>query len=109
MHGSISLGNSTEFLKLKSPASFRVDVPTPGTPVQLLNSKYTGLILIQALPNNTGNVAIGDSAVVLTAGSENFIAALEPGQTLTLPLRDATQLYLDAETADDGVCITPFA
>ena len=106
MHSPIALGNSTEWLLLKS--STRKVSTTPDTPVQILNSEYSGLILIQALTANTGNIAIGGSDVDISDGAENFIAELEPGQTLTLPLRSTNGLYLDVDTSGDGIMISVF-
>ena len=106
MGAPIGLGNTTEWLLLKD--STRVASTTPDTPVQILNSEYSGLILIQALTANQGNICVGGSDTDITDGEEVFIAELEPGQTLTLPFRSANGLYLDVDNSGDGVMISRF-
>ena len=107
MQGSIALGNTTEFLL--PLGSTRKTSTTPGTAVQILNNEYSGLLLLQALPGNGGNIAIGDVNCILAAGAtQNFIAVLAPSGSLTLPFRSANGLYMDIATSGDGVMISRF-
>lgn len=109
-----------------------VTVATPGTPVQItktLQSTAAGsgnivgsstdpvlcnLISIitspitQAGGGNTGKVYIGSSGMV-RATLAGVIAVLSPGQSIPLTINvalnafDANKLYVDADTANDGI------
>lgn len=83
-------------------AKGRKNVAVSGTAVQISTVTGSGIFLIQARQANVGNVMVGDSGVLIAGGSENGIE-LEPGQTLTLPTRDPSVWYLDADNANDGV------
>ncbi len=108
-----------------------VTVPTPGTPVQLTQFMQTitvgsgkmcvatdavlcNKIVITASPytqagaGNTGNVYVGQQTMVKATGA-GVIAVLLPGQSFTITnnvgmnIYDLSKLYLDADTASDGV------
>lgn len=85
-----------------------VAVAVAGTEERLTSSSTTcRMVLIQAYPANVGNVVIGDSSIVATAGSERGIV-LVPGATVELRIKDLTDVYVDAANANDGVSFTYF-
>lgn len=60
-------------------------------------------VTIQALPTNTGYIAIGDSTVVAnTAGSVRGLS-LSASNSVTLHVEDLYQLFVDAEVSAEGV------
>lgn len=50
-------------------------------------------IIAQADGSNVGALYIGDSAV----SSTKYVARLEPGQILIIPLNNSSQMYYDAD------------
>lgn len=81
----------------------RKTVTTPGTAVRIVSSETPCVaVMIQALSTNTGNIAVGSSDVLNTAGSEKGIE-LTPGQPITLSTRDLYHWFIDADMASDGI------
>lgn len=64
-------------------------------------------VLIQARPENTGNVVVGSSTVVAASGTRRGIA-LVPGQSVTLRVTDLSELYVDAVVSGEGVSFVYF-
>lgn len=60
-------------------------------------------VVIQAQNSNTGNVMIGTSAVDITDGSETSGIELAAGESVTLPVSNLSEIYIDADTSADGV------
>jgi hypothetical protein len=64
-------------------------------------------VLINALPENTGNVVLGSSTVVAAAGTRRGIA-LVPGGSVMLRVKDLADLYVDAVVSGEGVSFVYF-
>lgn len=86
-------------------------VTTAGTEVQLSATDLTVLsVVIQAEPDNTGNIFVGTSAVTGTA----YGVLLDGGERLTLTKENMApgssginlkDIYIDAGTNGDGVSV----
>ena len=79
------------------------DIPTAGTAVQIKNvPDHVRVLHVQAKPGNTGNIAFGDSAVLMTAG-----LTLKPGQWRTLAFGKGSiplsNFYANAATNGDDI------
>lgn len=83
-------------------------VATPGT-AEALASAETKIraVLINALPENTGNVVVGASTVVASSGTRRGIA-LVPGGSVLLRVKNLADLYVDAVVANEGVSFVYF-
>jgi len=87
----------------------RAVIATPNTAV-LIGTSAANVVIIQALKANTGNIMVGGPLSTdsdITDGSENGVE-LEPGQTITLPIRElgvgtTRGVWIDGETAGDGI------
>lgn len=55
-------------------------------------------LVVTALPNNTGNVYVGDSDVDSTNGD-----VLTPDTSLSLPVTDVNIVYIDVDNDGEGV------
>lgn len=73
-------------------------VPTPATAVQLTAVATAKTLIIKALPTNSDNIYYGLSSVAAADGQ-----ILEPGETAIISLTDASTIYIDADTANDGI------
>lgn len=82
-------------------------VAAAGTPEALASATPIRLVVVQALPENTGNVAVGSSTVVAAAGTRRGYA-LAPGQSVALRVTDLSKVYVDAVTSGEGVSFTYF-
>lgn len=100
-----------------------ITVPVPGTPVQVTKNESNPNaaqgcygVLIQALPTNTGKIYVGASALnkaaltglfaTLGVPTVTFIPSFQAALTLSpagVQLRD---IWIDADNANDGVCVT---
>lgn len=60
------------------------------------------MVTIQALYANAGDVVIGDSTVIASAGTRRGVA-LPAGASVTLYVEDLYPIYIDAENNNDGV------
>lgn len=78
-------------------------VTTAGTAVQLSSTSIPcRMVQIQARVANTGNIAVGSSSVLATAGAERGII-LVPGAWVALRVTDVNKIYLDAAVSGEGV------
>lgn len=84
--------------------TFRTIVSNPGTEVRLAANACKWCI-VQALSDNTGNVAIGDASVVAAEATQQGLR-LSPGQAQPFRISNTNILYVDAETGGDGVSVT---
>lgn len=84
----------------------QVPVPTPGTAVQLNAQPVPNgfQIFIRALVANNGTIYVGPDAA--TAQNHAKATPLEPGAFLELALTDVSEIWIDADTAADGVSWT---
>lgn len=74
----------------------QVTVAAAGTAVQVSTDESTRVYLLRADPENTGSIAIGDSAVDMTNGL--LLAKTDPPIVLRCAL---SELYVDADNNDD--------
>lgn len=83
-------------------------VASAGT-AEALASESTAVraVLVQALPENTGNVVVGASTVVAASATRRGIC-LVPGQSVMLRVKDLADLYVDAVVANEGVSFVKF-
>ncbi len=85
----------------------RKTVVVSNTAVRLVAATTTCIkIVIQALRGNTGDIAIGDSAVVLTPGAEVGIV-LPQQNSITIEIDDVYKIYING-AAGDGVSFLYF-
>lgn len=78
-------------------------VTAAGTQERLVaSSTPCAWVVITAAPANTGKITIGDSSVDATADAENGVT-LEAGASFTVPINDATNVWLDATVSGDEV------
>ena len=74
-------------------------VAAAGTAEAVVSSETDyNMVQINALPTNTGNVYIGDSSVSSSTGY-----VLDAGDTIILPIKDLSTIYVDADTAGEGI------
>ena len=64
-------------------------------------------VLVNALPENTGNVVVGSSTVVAASATRRGIA-LVPGSSVLLRVKDLADLYVDAVVSGEGVSFVYF-
>lgn len=87
----------------------RQTVATAGTRVQLTSSVVRARqVDVTALSTNTGNITVGDVAVVAAAGTRRG-SALNAGDTWTGYNVDLSQLYIDSTVNGEGVSYTVVA
>lgn len=87
----------------------RKTVTTSGTEVQLSSSSQPcNLILITALDTNTGVIVVGDSTQPAPATATRQGMYLWAGQTEYFPIRNLTEVYIDATVNGEGVSFTCF-
>ena len=60
-------------------------------------------VLIQALPANTGNVAVGDAPVAAVGSESGFV--LQAGQNISLDYVDIDEIKLIPLNASDGIMV----
>lgn len=78
-----------------------INIPTPGTRVQVTHKANIRTMVFKARPSNAGLVYIGGNDVAAAAGM-----TLNPGEALTCTFPEAistSQFYVDAATASDKV------
>lgn len=87
----------------KSHISGRVTVAETNTPVQFTSTpRYCKLIYVQALPGNTGKVAVGAlNSVSIVTGSEVGLQ-LSAGEKIPLEIGDPSKMYVNG-AAGDGI------
>lgn len=85
------------------PASGQQTVSTAGTAESLQQQSVPkgAQVAIKALSGNNGTVYVGGSNVSSSNGFE-----LAPKETLTYSASEVSNIYVDADTAGDGVCWT---
>lgn len=76
-------------------------VTTAGTRVQLA-SHACRRVIVQALPNNSNEVAVGDVTVVAAISTRVGIG-LQPGFTMEFLIANTNLLYVDAITSGEGI------
>lgn len=81
-------------------------VTTAGTDV-VLSTTSVGIkwVIIQAQTDNTGIIAVGESGVDATVATGTGVA-LAAGESLTVPLDDLANIYIDATVNGEGVRYT---
>lgn len=77
-------------------------VTSAGTDEVLAASTAAKWIVIQAQTDNTGVVAVGGSGVDATVATGNGVA-LQAGESITLPIDNLADLYVDATVSGEGV------
>ena len=83
-------------------------VASAGTAEALASSETKiRAVLINALPENTGNVVVGASTVVASASTRRGIA-LVPGGSVLLRVKNLADLYVDAVVSGEGVSFVYF-
>lgn len=79
-------------------------VTTAGTAVPLISTvASTNWVIVQAETDNTGKIAVGDSGVLAALTSQTRGVVLSAGESVTLPLSDLRQVYIDSTVNGDGV------
>lgn len=82
-------------------------VTTAGTRVQLVTSEsFCEGVIIQALDTNTGFIAIAGSDVVAATGTRVGVV-LAKNDSITIPIKDLSLVYLDATVSGEGVSYMP--
>lgn len=83
-------------------------VTTAGTRLALASSSTLARrVIIQACPENTDGVVVGASTVVASfATRRGFL--LQPGQSVTLNVKDLADIYVDSIVSGEGVSFVYF-
>lgn len=83
-------------------------VAVTGTAIKLVaNSTTCVKVVVQALSTNSGDIAVGGSDVVLTAGSEAGII-LPQQNSISIDIDDVSKIYING-AAGDGVSFIYFS
>lgn len=82
-------------------------VTTAGTDVVLATSTAARLVIIQAQTDNTNVIAVGATGVDATVATGTGIL-LNPGDTITLPVDNLADVYIDSLVNGEGVRYTYF-
>lgn len=80
-------------------------VATAGTDVALATSKGVKWVIVQAQTDNTGLIAVGTSGVDATEATGNGVA-LAASESVTIPIDDLANIYIDATVSGDGARYT---
>lgn len=80
-------------------------VTTAGTDVVLAGSTAAKWVIVQAQTDNTGLIAVGASGVDATIATGTGVA-LSAGQSISLPVDNLADVYIDATVSTDGVRYT---
>lgn len=83
----------------------RKTVTTAGTAVAIHASLACRWVLVTALKTNTDVVAVGGSGVVAASGSIKG-QPLSPGESVSLPVDNASKVFVDARVNGEGVSFT---
>lgn len=89
---------TTSGYKAVATAATRVQITTTKTPIN-------GLI-VQALVGNTSDITVGSANVVGLAGSTHIGINLSKGDSIYLPIRDLSLIWLDSITNGDAAYYT---
>ena len=77
-------------------------VTTAGTDVVLAGSTAAKIVIIQAQTDNTSVIAVGATGVDATVATGTGII-LYPGETITLPIDNLADVYIDSLVNGEGV------
>jgi len=77
-------------------------VTTAGTDVALAAATAAKLVIIQAQTDNTSIIAVGATGVDATVATGIGIV-LYPGESITLPIADLADIYIDSLVNGEGV------
>lgn len=80
-------------------------VATAGTDEVLATSRSAKWAIVQAQTDNTGVIAVGTAGVDATVATGTGVA-LAAGESVTLPVADLADIYIDATVSGDGVRYT---
>jgi len=80
-------------------------VTTAGTDVVLAESTAAKWVTIQAQTDNTGLIAVGGSGVDATEATGTGVA-LAAGESITLPIDNLADIYIDSTVNGEGVRFT---
>lgn len=80
-------------------------VTTAGTDVALASSTAAKWVTIQAYRANTANIAVGGSGVDATAATGDGVT-LAAGESITLPIDNLADVFIDATVNGEGVRFT---
>jgi len=80
-------------------------VTTAGTDVVLAASTPAKMVMIQAQTDNTGIIAVGASGVDATVATGSGVA-LAAGDSITLPIDNLADIFIDATVNGEGVRYT---
>jgi len=80
-------------------------VTTAGTDVALATTTIAKWVVIQAQTDNTGVIAVGAAGVDATVATGTGVA-LAAGESLTIPVDDLKNIYIDSTVNGDGVRYT---
>jgi hypothetical protein len=83
----------------------RQTVAEGGKPVALATTTGCNWISVTAETDNTGVIAVGGKTVVAKLEDRRGVA-LAKGETVTLPVGDLAQVYIDTTVNGDGVTFT---
>lgn len=92
-HGTTAIGHGVK------------TVTTAGTDVVLAASTAAKWVTVQAQTDNTGYVAVGASGVDATVATGTGVL-LAAGETITLPVDNLADVYIDATVSGEGVRYT---
>lgn len=82
----------------------RKTVTSAGTAERLVSTvSSTSWILIQAESDNTGLIAVGNSSVKAATTQQTNGIILSARESVTLPLSDNREIYIDSTVSGDGV------
>ena len=82
-------------------------VTTAGTDVVLAASTPAKIVVIQSQTDNTGLIAVGNAGVDAAEATGTGVI-LYPGDTITVPCDDLSDIYIDATVSGEGVRYTYF-
>jgi hypothetical protein len=85
----------------------RKTVSTPGVEEALATSTTCERVIISGLIGNSKSVAVGFNGVVAAAGSETG-KILYPGDSVEILINNLATIYVDVQTAGDGVAYLYF-
>ena len=108
--GTISAA-ATGLVRTDPPTSIfdgRKVVTTAGTSVALSGAQPCLQVTITALSSNTNLVVVGGSTVVAALATRRG-TPLAAGQSVTIPISDASAIHLDAMISGEGVTFSGIA
>ncbi|MBU2177783.1 MAG: hypothetical protein KJ556_22035 [Gammaproteobacteria bacterium] len=83
-------------------------VATVGTDLQIISTSTAAkIVIIESQTDNTGLIAVGGSGVDATEATGTGVI-LYAGDTITVPVDDLSDVYIDATVSGEGVRYTYF-